>query len=147
MEKVKVLHNIVVVGGSYVGCEVALWLKKQGKKVTIIETLSKLMPDSPAHSPNDIMLLDMLKYYGVKWKTDTTLIKVTDKEIDVSIDDNIVESIKCDNVVLAVGYRANNSLAESLNNIECEIYCIGDCKKPRMIMNAIWEAYKIANSI
>lgn len=147
LEKAKVLDNIVVVGGSYVGCEVAFWLKKLGKEVTIIEKLPKMMSDSPSHSPNDIMLLDMLNYLGVKWKTDTTLLRVTDKGIDVSIDDEVVESMKCDSVVLAVGYRPNNILAESLGNKGYETYRIGDCKKPRMILNAIWEAYKIANSI
>ncbi len=35
--------STVVVGGGLVGCETALWLAQQGKKVTIVEALDKLM--------------------------------------------------------------------------------------------------------
>ena len=35
--------DIIVVGGGLVGCETALWLAQQGKKVTIVEALDKLM--------------------------------------------------------------------------------------------------------
>lgn len=36
-------NTVTVIGGGLVGCETALWLAQQGKQVTIVEALDKLM--------------------------------------------------------------------------------------------------------
>lgn len=36
-------EQVIVVGGGLVGCETALWLAQNGKKVTIVEAMDKLM--------------------------------------------------------------------------------------------------------
>jgi len=41
--KKKVKDSAVVVGGGLIGCETALWLAQQGKKVTLVEMLEDLM--------------------------------------------------------------------------------------------------------
>ena len=37
----------VVIGGGLIGCEVALWMAEQGKRVTLAEMLPELMPGDP----------------------------------------------------------------------------------------------------
>ena len=52
-----------------------------------------------------------------------------------------------DTVVLAVGLKPNNGLWETLSGEVREIYAIGDCVKPRRVLNAIWEGFRTARLI
>jgi 2-enoate reductase len=44
-------QKTVIIGGGLVGCETALWLKRQGKNVTIIEALEQLLALNAASVP------------------------------------------------------------------------------------------------
>ena len=51
-------ESVVVVGAGLIGCETALWLAKQGKKVTIVEMLSEpLIATPPIPHANRVKLL------------------------------------------------------------------------------------------
>ena len=54
---------------------------------------------------------------------------------------------KADTIILAVGYKANNKLYESLKGKFPEVYNIGDSKTPRRVTEAIYEAWYIAQQI
>ena len=45
-------------------------------------------------------------------------------------------------IVLAIGRRAENSLAQAAREAADDVYVIGDSLAPRKIKDAIWEAYK-----
>ena len=56
----------VVIGGGLVGCETALWLVKQGKKVTIVEMMEGILQvGGPLCHANGDMLMALLDYYKV----------------------------------------------------------------------------------
>lgn len=50
-----------------IGLEVALWIAKKGKKVTVIEMLPEVAKDGTMSNVD--MILDLLKYYKVEIKT------------------------------------------------------------------------------
>jgi 2-enoate reductase len=130
-----------------VGCEVALWLAQKGKKVTIIEKLSKLMPNAIEHNANKELLVDMLTFNGVEQRAETALAEVVDEGVKV-IERNLeIKFIPCHSVVLAVGLKANRLLQSHLEEKRLPYHIIGDCGKPRIILNAIWDGYKVGNSI
>ena len=55
--KVAAKDNVVVIGGGLVGCELALHLAQNGKKVTIIEALPDILKSGIALPPmNEWML-------------------------------------------------------------------------------------------
>ena len=58
-----------------------------------------------------------------------------------------VRSVRCDSVVLAVGLKSEGSLGEFLHQKKYRFHRVGDCLDPRIILNAVWDAYKVANSI
>ena len=72
--------HAVVIGGGMVGCELALWLTKDlGKKVTIVETLPKLLAvNAPICSANSEMLERLVPFYGTDVRCRTTAVKATE---------------------------------------------------------------------
>jgi len=143
--KVKAGDNVVVYGGGLEGCEIALWLANQGKTVTIIarhEVMARGVFEA-----NKRMLLDMLAEKKVTILTNTLVLEARKDGIVVINREFERKKVNCDTVVLAIGRRPENELYKSLSGEIPSLYQIGDCKEPRKIINAIWDAYTIARAI
>ena len=68
--------KVVIVGGGLVGCELALWLADQGKKVTIVEVQNKLLAiNGPLCHANSEMLERLVPFKGVEVLTSAKIIK------------------------------------------------------------------------
>jgi len=141
-------EKVVVVGGGLSGCEVALWLSKQGKQVTIVEMLDDIIKaGDPICHANATMLKDLLVYNKVKIMTNTVLSEVTDKGVVVIDKSFAKQEIPADTVVIAVGLKAKSELYDALADKYTDIYLIGDAREPKKIMDAIWNAYEVARNI
>jgi 2-enoate reductase len=134
-----------VAGGGSVGCEVALYLHGQGKRVTLIEMMKELLPED-INLNTRMGLLSMIKQSGIEVLTETRLVAVTDDGVLVSCAGGEKE-LKADSVVLALGFRPESQLRQQLEGIVPELFVIGDCLQPRKIINAIWEGFHTARSI
>lgn len=141
-------HDVAVIGGGLVGCETALYLAKQGRKVIIVEALGGLMSGGkPVPHMNKIMLIDLLKFYKVDVILNSFLVEVTDGAAIISEGPSKKRTIKADTIVLSVGYRPDDKLFRELNGKFKELYLIGDSREVANIMNAIWDAYDVARTI
>ena len=148
LDKKKAGETVVVIGGGRVGCEAAIWLAQQGKKVTVVEKLDKLMStDPPIPLMNKMMLVDLLNFYKVNILTNTSLLEVRNNDVVVINKSNSRNILKTDTVVLAVGLIPNHDLYCKLQGKIHNIYLIGDSREPRNIMGAIWDAYEVARVI
>jgi len=140
-------QTTVIIGGGLVGCELALWLAEQGRNVTIVEALDQLMAvNGPLCHANKDMLARLVPYKGVKTITGAC-VKSYKQGVLAYVHDGKEEKISCDSVILAVGYRENNSLYKELEFEVPEIYLLGDAKKVSNIMYGIWDAFEVANHI
>ena len=52
------------------------------------------------------------------------------------------EQVNVDRVVLALGATSENGLVKDLEGKVKEIYVIGDCQKPRKIIDAVYEGFQ-----
>lgn len=140
-------ETTVVIGGGLVGCETALWLAQQGKTVTIVEALDTLLAvNGPLCHANKDMLERLVPYNGVNVVTNAKVTSYKDGKLTYQIDDAHNE-ISCDSVILAVGYKEENTLYHQLEFDIPEIYLLGDAKKVSNIMYGIWDAFEVANHI
>lgn len=140
-------ENTVIVGGGLVGCETALWLAKQGKKVTIVEAMDKVLAvNGPLCHANKEMLEALLPYYNIEEVTSATVTKYEDGVLHVHQGEKEVK-LPCDSVILSVGYKEENSLYHEIEFDVPEVYLLGDAKKVSNIMYAIWDAFEVANHI
>ena len=137
----------VVIGGGLVGCETALWLAEQGKRVTIVEALDRLMAvNGPLCHANKDMLERLIPYRGVKTVTSASVTGYRNGILSLVCGDEERE-IVCDSVILAVGYQEEDSLYRQLEFDVPELYLLGDARKVSNIMYAIWDAFEVANHI
>ncbi|WP_411679381.1 FAD-dependent oxidoreductase [Clostridium thailandense] len=140
--------KVVVLGGGLVGCETALYLKKMGKEVTIVETMDSLLASNgPSCFANLGMLLALIKYNHIDVLTSSKAIKTTDKGVLVNTKDNGEREIETDSVVLAIGYNSNKELYDSLKYEVQDIRLLGDARNVSNIMYAIWDAYEVASRL
>ncbi len=136
-----------MIGGGLVGCETALWLAQQGKKVSVVEILPEILGGHGAMPHmNYYMLTDLLNYHKVDIYTSTKVLKTTSEGIVVEIDGS-QKVLPAKTVIASIGYKENNALYEQLKDAEIPVYNIGDSRQVHNIMYAIWNAYELARGL
>jgi len=144
LKKVPVGKEVIVVGGGRNGCEVALFLARQGKKVSIVEMLPKIGAQLGPH--NKRIILDELKETGVVLMPNAPVKVITDKGIIVTKEGE-EKLLPADTVVLAVGVKSENKLYNELKAFIDECYCVGDAVEPRTSVEAIGEGAEVGLKI
>ncbi len=138
-------ESVVVLGGGLVGCETALHLAQQGKKLTVAAASDSVMRDT--YLVNRMHLLKLLADANVRILTGANPLEITDEGVIIADKDGIRSTLKADTVVLAKDSESNRELLETLKDKVPEIYAIGDCVEPRNVMNAIREGFRLARLI
>lgn len=140
--------RVLVLGGGLVGCEAAIWLAQQGRKVTLVEQLGEVLTAGiPVQPMNRLMLLNLLRFHQVEVITRSTLFEVV-PEGALLIDQNFARSKGlADTIVVAVGLKPEQDLYASLRGNVSQLYLIGDSRQAQNIMGAVWDAYEVARMI
>lgn len=145
--KEKAGENIVVVGGGLVGCETGLWLRQQGKNVTIVEALPEILGGGEDMCfANYDMLKDLLVFNKINVLRSSTVKAVNDASVTVKTPKGEKE-IKADTVMVAVGYRSQKGLYDTMKDSNKIVYNVGDSRNVHNIMYAIWDAYQLAREL
>ena len=140
-------NSAVIIGGGLVGCETALWLVQQGKKVTIVEMMDCILSvGGPLCHANGDMLKALLEFNKVNIITNASVKCAIKDGFKVSIGEND-EIIKADSAIIAVGYNPQRKLYDEIKNELPEVYLLGDARKIQNIMYAVWDAYEVAKNI
>lgn len=143
----KVGHTVAVIGGGLVGCEMALEYAQDGKKVTVVEALPRILSSGiPSPIPNAQMIPDLFEKYGVSILEKHTLAGIESGKAILKTKDETVE-LPVDTVVIAVGFHPALSMKDSLAGCKVPIYEIGDQRSVATILQAIWDGFEVANNI
>jgi len=139
--------TLVVVGAGLTGCEAALHLAQQGKKVTVIDMLGQLEIASDAPFLNKLGLMGLLHQYKVQFINEVKLEEITKSGVIVIDKQWNRFEVSADTVVLSLGFKALTSIAESFQELASDVYVVGDCRNPSNLKNAIHTAFNIAVEI
>ena len=135
----------MVVGGGLAGCEVAVWLARQGRQVSVVEMLEDVMTGkAPVPTQVKMMTRDLMARAGVSVHTSSRVETITRAGITLQRGTGEKKSLEADTVVLAMGMTPDTTLARDLENQALRVYVIGDCREPKNIMNAVWDGYEVA---
>ena len=141
----KELHDeVIVIGGGLAGCECAIDLLRQNKKVHLIEMQGELARDANIrHRPLLIQEIDK----GIEVHTGLKAHRITNQGIYCLDKDNKEVFIAGQDVILAVGQRSNKNVVEELRNSAPYVRVIGDARQVRSITQAMYEGYHVAKDI
>jgi 2,4-dienoyl-CoA reductase-like NADH-dependent reductase (Old Yellow Enzyme family)/thioredoxin reductase len=139
-------EKVVVVGGGMVGCEVAEYLLETGNKVTIIEQLPFIAPDmEPFHR---FVMLDLFKERHVVILSSRKVVGVHERGVQmIYLENNQEEFLEADKVVIATGTKPVDILINALEGRVGELYPVGDCNEPRVIIEAVYEGSLVGRQI
>ena len=143
----KVGQKVIVIGGGLVGCEMALDYAQDGKEVTVVEALPKILSAGiPSPIPNGQMIPDLFEHHHVTVLENHRLSAVEDGRVILESDGQ-KKALDADSVVIAVGFRPVPSMAQELQGCGAVVYEIGDGQKVSTILHAVWDGYEVGNNI
>lgn len=172
--KVRTGETVVVVGGGSVGLETAVYLASVGtispqqlyfltlhqaerpevlydlmvkgsKKITVLE-MAKRMGQDIGSSSRWVLMKD-LRTRGVELITGATMKEIRDTEVVYTNANGEDVTIPADTVVLAMGSRPENSLAQALEPMNVDVKVIGDANKVGRIGEAVEAAFNLALTV
>jgi len=147
-EAVSIKGKTVVIGGGLVGLETALYLVEHGvAPLMIIEPTDKLGGNVGLRMGWYVRNA-VTTHPDIEVRTETTVEEIRDDSIVVQ-KRGTFEELKTANVVIAVGMRNNNAVAEELKGEGSikELYVVGDGNIPRTMKEAFEEAALVARRI
>ncbi len=144
LRKDEVEDTVVVLGGGLAGCECAVHLGMDGKKVHLVEMRDTLAPDcNIRHRP---ILMKQVEQY-VTAHTNHQGLRVTEEGLICRNAEGEEVLIPGKTVVCAVGQRANRAAVDELRGCAPWVREIGDCARVSNITNAIYQGYHAALDI
>lgn len=137
-------ERVVLIGGGEVGCETALALAEKGKKVSVIEMLPELCPET-FHLTRGVMLGKMEKCVDIY--TGARCSGITTEGVSFVDKDGNEQFVPCDVVVMSSGMRPRQDLAESFRMTAPDFMPIGDCVIAKNVRTATRMAFDAATRI
>jgi NADH oxidase (H2O2-forming) len=136
------IQKIVVIGGGFIGIEMADEINKMGKKVTVVEALPHCLVMA-FDSEFCVQIEEKIQQKGITILTNTKVTKIKGKhKVEGVILDN-GKTIEADIVILAIGAKPNTKLAkdagleidrnnaivvnEYMKTSDKDIFAVGDC--------------------
>ncbi len=143
-EKDKVGDDVVVFGGGLAGCECAIHLGMEGKRVHLVEMRDELAPDANVrHRP--LLLKEIEKYVTVH--TGYKGLEVTAEGILCQDKEGNQVLVPGKTVICALGQRARTDVADKLRDAAPYTAVIGDASRVSTITNAVYWGYYAALDI
>ncbi|MFH1652138.1 MAG: FAD-dependent oxidoreductase [Chloroflexota bacterium] len=138
--------RVVILGGGIQGCEVAEFLVKRGRNVTILET-GDTIGEGLTESVIRPYLLPWLEKKGVTMLSGVKYEEISDAGLTITTREGKRQTIAADTFVTALPLLPNTALLQALEGSGYQTYAIGDCAEPRLILEAIADGARLAREI
>lgn len=144
LEKDRVTDDVVVFGGGLAGCECAINLGQEGKKVHLVEMRDELAPDADVrHRP--LLLQEIEKYATVH--TGCRGLEVRPDGIWCEDKSGKQFLVPGTTVIAALGQRSRSDVVDALRDGAPFVRVIGDAARVSTITNAVYWGYHAALDI
>ena len=137
--------NIVIIGTGLHGTEVGEFLTKRGRKVTLVDTAD--VPGEGTIEANFGMLKEWFGKKGVKLINGAKSIEIIDTGVQYIDKDGKKMTLPADTVIPTRPLSASLDLFNKLKDKAPEVYAIGDCIEPKMIVDAVAAGFRTTREI
>lgn len=138
-------NDVVVAGGGLSGCDCALELAMEGKKVTIVEMLNDISPN--ALIVTKMALMKKMAEYGITILTGHKVLEFGKDGVTVEDSTGTVKKLSADTAIMAFGTKSCRSVAEAIFMRHPQAKIVGDCSSVGQVGEAVRAAYMAAWSI
>ena len=141
----EVADAVVVLGGGLAGCECAIHLAREGKKVALVEMRDALAPDANVrHRP--LMLAEIARL-GIDVRLSHRALRVEGAGVVCEGPDGGEVLVEGATVICALGQRSNTAAVEELADAAPFVRVIGDAARVATITQAVYQGYHAALDI
>jgi NADH oxidase (H2O2-forming) len=105
-------EDVLILGGGYIGVEVADEILKSGKKVTIVEMMDTLLPTMDPEFGREVGAI--LEKAGAKVITGKSIQSILGNDSVSGVTLSSGESIPCELLIVSCGYKPNLELADAM---------------------------------
>lgn len=144
LNKDKVSEDVVIFGGGLAGCECAIHLGMEGKKVHLVEMREELAPDANVRY-RPLLLEEIDKYVIVH--TGYRGLEVTKEGVLCEDKEKKKVLVQGSTVICALGQRSRTQVVEILRDEAPYVTVIGDASRVSTITNAVYQGYHAALDI
>jgi len=137
--------RVGIIGGGIQGCELAEFLVKRHRKVTIVDSTDTLGGDMIQHLKQQLFW--WFREKGVVMLPGVQLVAITEKGLTVLTKEGYKRTIEADSIVPAVPMKANTELFDTVKKKFPEVHTVGDCGNPRLIVDAVADGWRVGNEI
>lgn len=134
-------QRVAIIGGGLVGTELAIHLADLGKRPVVLEMRGDYAVDSNPQHKNAI---HWQKEHLIDFRLNTRVTAVTPEGLEAVDQAGQPVFVPADSVVVAVGYRADETQVEALRFTAPEFHWIGDCCRPGKVGDAVRMGYYTA---
>lgn len=137
--------RVVVVGGTIMGCELAEFLIKRGREVTVVHADKEL---GAGMTKDDFLrFLPWLDKKGARSYTRVRYEEITAEGLVITTKEGQEVTLEADTFVVALPLLPNTALARSLEGEVSVTHTIGDCHEPQLMPQAIADGARIGHKI
>lgn len=138
----KIGEKVLVLGGGMIGCEAAEFFAQKNRSVTIIEMLKDVGLDMNPFIRKS--LLRRLQALKVTFVVNTKVIQIGQDYVR-GVSNGEEQDFRGDSIIIAIGMEPERDLIVSSKKGVGELYEIGDCLKPRKLIQAIHEGFSLGS--
>ncbi|WP_244928831.1 FAD-dependent oxidoreductase [Nocardioides sp. W7] len=137
--------DVVVIGGSLVGLELAEFFAERGKSVTVLETGAQL--GLPMALPRRWHAVRRAAEHGVRLERKATVEEITATTVRYRDGDGHEQTASADLVVVASEVTSGAPLAEQLADRGVTVEVVGDAAEVGYIQGAVHSAWRVARTL
>jgi len=138
-------NRVVIIGGGLAGCQLAEFLVKRGRKVTIVDTAKKLGDGLLSNDPT--RLFNWFIQKGVTMMAEVKYEEITEKGLVITTQEGERKTLEADTIITSLPLLPTADFLKSLKGKVPEVYQIGDCRESGFIHHAIADGSRIARMI
>ena len=138
-------ERVVIIGGALQGCQLAEFLVKRGKQVTIVDEAESMGEGLLAEDPS--RLFPWLAQKGVAMFTQVRYEEITDAGLVITTKEGKRKTLEADSIMTALPLAPDSRLFDELKGMVKEVYQIGDGRQPGYMHDAIAAGADVARSV
>jgi pyruvate/2-oxoglutarate dehydrogenase complex dihydrolipoamide dehydrogenase (E3) component len=132
---------VIVIGSTIIGCELAEFLTKRRRKVTIVHMDDEL--GAGMIKDDRLRLIPWLEKKGTTIFTGATYHEITEQGLVITTREGKKKTLEADTIVVALPLLPDTNTTKSLEGKARETYTIGDSREPQMMPQAVADGARI----